>query len=600
MRYFKRTLLAGAVTLAVSAPAAAQLGFSNMYFFGDSSTDAGFYGSRFTVNPGLIWAQNLGNAYGLTITTVAKGGTDFAQGGTNVNSPSLIVPTISPTAPDRPMSAQIGELLKASPSLDPRALYTAYGGYNDIFNGLTQVGAGMITTAQLQANVALAAQQVAQQVARLSAAGARYIVVPNLYDLGRSPDGIAHPEYQYSALVGLYNTTLNASLNQLPFQVIRPNVAQLFNEMIANPAFFGFTNVTSPACTVSTSLLCTPSTLVAPGAAQTYLFADADHPTPAAEVVMAEMVNSMITGPQQIATLADAPFRVEDANFRALDGRMWSGLDSPRAPKKYEAWVAYDYGSVDMPGNGSGHGNTVAVGGDSKITDKLLAGVMFAYTESKGDFGGAGGGYTLRQPVFTAYTGYGEGPWYVGATLGAGSLDYSDVNRNIELGPSIRNESGTTRGYEYTGRVLGGYWFRYQDLLHGPYARVTYSKAKVRQYSENGFDSTALTYGQQSNEQLLWSAGWQIAGKFGGVRPWARATWEYESLDKDRDVSASSVTLGGWYSIPAPKPDNSYALFNVGAASDFGGVTGYISGSGTAARSDGNYWAITVGLRMPI
>ena len=36
------------------------------------------------------------------------------------------------------------------------------------------------------------------------------------------------------------------------------------------------------------------------------------------------------------------------------------------------------------------------------------------------------------------------------------------------------------------------------------------------------------------------------------------------------------------------------------ALRDFGGVTGFITGSGTAARSDGNYWAITVGLRAPI
>jgi outer membrane lipase/esterase len=600
MRSFKRTLLAGAVALAVSSPVAAQFNPDNMYFFGDSSTDAGFYGSRFTVNPGLIWAQNLGATYGLAITTVAKGGTDFAQGGTNINSPSLLVP---PGAPDRPMSTQIGELLKASPSLDPRALYTAYGGYNDIFNGLTSVQAGLITPAQLQQSVALAATQEAQQVARLSAAGARYIVVPNLYDLGRSPDGIAHPEYQYTALVGLFNTTLNASLNQLPFQVVRVNVAQLFNEMIANPGFFGFTNVTTPACTVSTSLLCTTSTLVAPNADKTYLFSDDVHPTPQAEVVMAEVVNSMLTGPQQIAALGDAPFRVEDANFRTLDGRMWSSLDAPRPARKLEAWVAYDYGSIDMqagPDNGTGHANTIAVGGDMKLSDRALAGLMFGYTETKGDFGGAGGGFTLRQPVFTLYAGYGEGPWYLGATAGAGSLDYNDVNRNIVLGPSVRNESGETRGYEYTGRLLGGYWFKYQDLLHGPYARVTYTKAIVRQFSETGSDSTALTYGQQDNDQLLWGLGWQIAGKIGGVRPWARATWEYDSLDNDRTVSAASNTLGGWYTIPAAKPDNSYALFNVGAAADFGGVTGYISGSGTAARGDGNYWAVTVGLRMPL
>jgi outer membrane lipase/esterase len=598
MRTFQRTLLAGAVALAFSTSAAAQ--FSNMYFFGDSSTDAGFYGSRFTVNPGLIWAQNLGAAYGIAITTVATGGTDFAQGGTNVNSPS---PLVLAGAPDRPLSTQIGELLAISPTLDSNALYGVSAGYNDLLTNVGAAQAGLITPAQVQANVALAAQQYVQQVARLGAAGAKYIVVLNLYDIGKSPFGVANPAAQFSSLVALYNTTLNAALGQVPYQVVRVNTQQLFLEMLANPSFFGFTNVSSPACTVSTSLLCTPSTLVVPNADETYLFSDDLHPTPQAEVIMAQVVNSMLTGPQQIASLGDAPFRVEDANYRALDGRMWSSLDAPRPQKKLEAWVAYDYGSIDMqagPNNGSGHNNTVAIGGDMKLSDRALAGMMFGYTESKGDFGGDGGGFKLRQPVFTLYAGYGEGPWYLGATAGAGSLDYNDVNRNIVLGPSVRNESGQTRGYEYTARLLGGYWFKYQDLLHGPYARATYTKAIVRQFSETGSDSTALTYGQQDNDQMLWSVGWQVAGKFGGVRPFARATWEYDSLDNDRTVSASSNSLGGWYTVPAPKPDNSYALFNVGAAADFGGVTGYISGSGTAARGDGDYWAITVGLRMPL
>ena len=71
-------------------------------------------------------------------------------------------------------------------------------------------------------------------------------------------------------------------------------------------------------------------------------------------------------------------------------------------------------------------------------------------------------------------------------------------------------------------------------------------------------------------------------------------------MARDRSVTASSVTLGGLYTIPVARPDNNYALLNVGASADFGGVTGYITGSGTAARSDGNYYAITVGIRVPL
>ena len=47
----------------------------------------------------------------------------------------------------------------------------------------------------------------------------------------------------------------------------------------------------------------------------------------------------MITGPQQMGSLAEAPFRVEDASYRALDNRMWSGLDAPRSGKRFEAWA---------------------------------------------------------------------------------------------------------------------------------------------------------------------------------------------------------------------------------------------------------------------
>jgi len=609
MRTFRRTLLAGAVALALSTPAVAQ--FTNAIFFGDSLLDAGSFKpvappgtGLFTTNPGPIWVTPFGQNFGFSVSPANQGGADYAYGGARV---TLVpgYPPVQPIASAVPIAAQISQFLAKGPA-DPTAIYAIDGGANDIFTQLTLLQAGTITQADAQAQVGLAATQLATQIAVLHAAGAQYIIVWNVPDIGKTPYGLSvgpAGAAQLTAISQLFNTTLFAGLNATGGPTIRFNAFGLLNEVTANPGLYGFTNATLPACGTTSSFLCTPASLIAPNAAQTFVFADGVHPTTATHALIAQAITSMITGPQQMATLGDAPFRVEDANYRALDGRMWSSLDAPRTQGKLEAWVAYDYGSTDMQAglnNGSGHNNTVAVGGDMKLSDRALAGIMLGYTDTKGDFGGEGGGFTLRQPVWTLYAGYGEGPWYLGATLGAGSLDYSNVNRNIDLGAAVRNESGQTRGYEYTARLLGGYWFKYQDILHGPYVRATYTKAIVRQFSETGADSLSLSYGQQDNDQMLWSAGWQIAGKFGGIRPFARVTWEYDSQDNDRTVTASSNTLGGSYSIPAFKPDNSYALFNLGAAADFGGVTGYISGSGTAARSDGNYWAITVGLRMPI
>ena len=163
-----------------------------------------------------------------------------------------------------------------------------------------------------------------------------------------------------------------------------------------------------------------------------------------------------------------------------------------------------------------------------------------------------------------------------------------------------RVETADARGYHYGGRILGGYWFQYAALVHGPYASVAYQQAVVKQFAENGDDSTALSYGQQKRESLATSVGWQVAGQWGAMRPFARATWEFESKDGARSVSASPVGLGGTYTVGTYKPDNNYALFNVGVSTDFGKVTGYISGDATAAKSDGNYYAVTVGLRVPL
>ena len=43
-----------------------------------------------------------------------------------------------------------------------------------------------------------------------------------------------------------------------------------------------------------------------------------------------------------------------------------------------------------------------------------------------------------------------------------------------------------------------------------------------------------------------------------------------------------------------------YALFNLGVSADFGGITGFVYGTASAARGDSNYYAITVGIRAPL
>jgi len=463
------------------------------------------------------------------------------------------------------------------------------------------------TPEQVQANLVTAATQLVQQVGILNGAGARYIMVFNLPDVGKTPFGVGSGQgATITALSGLYNSTLNAGLDALHIDVIRLNTFALLDEVVANPGAFGFTNASTPACTTPSSLICTSATLVAPNAAQTYVFADGVHPTTATHQVIADYAASVLEAPAKIGLLAEAPLQVEQANFRALDGRMMSGVGTPRAQNKFDAYAVYDYGNYDRGsafGGGDSQANSVVLGGDMKISDRMLAGIAFGYTEDKSSVGDSGGGFKLNEATMTAYVGYGDGPWYVGATLGGGDLDYRDIRRNITLGGASRTESGTTRGTHLMGRVLGGYWFNYGNWIHGPFARLTYQEAKVYAWSETGTSSTAMSFGHQKRDSFVSSLGWQADGNLGWARPLARVTWEKDYNNDERTVRAGLVSMGGVsFGLPALKPDDNYILFNVGLSGELGAskITGFVSVNATASKNDGNYQAITVGIRAPI
>jgi hypothetical protein len=62
-------------------------------------------------------------------------------------------------------------------------------------------------------------------------------------------------------------------------------------------------------------------------------------------------------------------------------------------------------------------------------------------------------------------------------------------------------------------------------------------------------------------------------------------------------VSTGGVSFG----LPALRADDSYALFVLGASADLGSrLIGFVSVDATAAKSDGNYQAVTLGVRMPL
>ena len=268
--------LAAACALALCAQAAQAQQFSGVISFGDSLSDAGNAstvnpgaadGNSFTTNDDLVAAQLIAAAYGFNQQHSLIGGTNYAWGGSCAQSSTAPAP-LPPHCVQQPfvglggvtyfprLDAQIDQYLASNAGrANPNALFTVLSGANDIFAAITgeRNSMGVVTRAPIWTNSALisagsagVAGAVITNVARLQSVGANYIVVFNLPDLGRTPQfsGTAAP---FNLASVSYNEALNAGLAGRQ-GIIPVNTFALVNEAIANPGYFGFTNVVGIAC----------------------------------------------------------------------------------------------------------------------------------------------------------------------------------------------------------------------------------------------------------------------------------------------------------------------------------------------------------------
>ena len=598
MKTKKRVLPALLLSLfaSLAAPSASAAQFSNVYIFGDSLSDAGYYRGflaaagvpsslvaimgRFTTNPGPVWSELVAQYYGFTATpSNVSGGTNYAQGGARVTG----VPGVStpPGQAQRPISAQIDEfLLAGNGSADPNALYTVWAGANDLFFNLGAFQAGAITQAQLQTNVLGAAGAEIAQIRRLSDAGARYIVVFALPNIGATPAFGGSPAAgSVAALSAGYNTTLFTGLQSAGIRVIPVDSFALFNEILANPGSFGFSNTTGIACgafpgvttaQTANSLFCYTGNLVAPGADQSYIFADAVHPTTASHRIIAQFVESLIEGPSQYGLLAESALRMRASHVRTIG----DGLAKNRNDEvgKFSVFVGGDGGDFEIE---SGTGNTgVAnrirsgtVGMTMRASESVTLGLAFGNTRSKATFGLGAGGFTSSEHAWSAFGALRWGGFYGTGVVSLADLKFDDIRRNIVLGASTRTATANAEGTNSSAYFSAGYDFPLGRLMIGPTVAVTTQNVDVNAFDETGGGAAGLRMQQQKRKSEVWSAGARASLALGNWTPWVRVTADKERRDDVRLVSAtplSMLAINSTYDVPAYRPDTSYLTGAVG------------------------------------
>ena len=605
-----------AATLLFSSAAIAT-DFSKVVVFGDSLSDSGNLSQvlpgpgiqpplRFTTNPGTLAIENVAHALGNTLSPSLSGGTDYAWGGAGVNNNSPGTPGSVPT-----LTAQVNAYLGAG-SVDQHALYSIWGGANDIFYHATLAGGGLETSAQAQGGITAAAQQEIKLIGQLQAAGVKNILVFNLPDVGLTPAAAAQGPAAATSLSGLsliFNGQLNSGLGQLGTGIIPINAYGLLSEVIASPQAYGFSNATTAACGItSSSVRCGPQGSGLPytyaaGTDKSYVFADGVHPTTGANALLGQYVVSVIHAPEQISLLGEAPLAANAAQTRAIRSQML--VDA--AGGETRTFVNIDYGRQQFDAsNGSPKTNSnnfnLTLGAAVQATDHLSAGVALGVGQANASFSG-GGGYKLQDISGLGYVTYHAGGGYIGGYANFGQSNFKDIERRIDLGAMHRTESGKADGSHLGTGFTGGWWFDFDNLRTGPFANLEWQTVKINGYSESGNDSTAMWFGKQQRDALVATLGWRLQGHWDVgntvLSPYAELAWNRDDKADPRMVSAGLNSMNGTFALTGFTPDKNWGTAELGVSAKLTpSMTSWFGYSGRFSDTSQKYNSLNMGFKV--
>lgn len=590
-----RTVLAAALAFA-ALPAFAQT-YSQTVFIGDSLTDSGFFRpllpanvrplvGQFTTNPGWVWSQYVADYYGTGAAPNGNGqnGTNYAAGGARVG-----VDTSGALGPIPSMVTQTTRYLAANGGrADPNALYTVWGGANDLF-------AVAANPSQAQVIIGGAVTAQAGIVATLKNAGARYIVVPTIPDIGLTPSSRAGGPAgmaQGTALATTYNNALFGALNSAGLRVIPVDTFHFLQEAVANPGLYGFRNVTSPACNVPSSVTCSFTNLVSADAASTYLFADGVHPTTAAHQILSELAISALEGPRQIALLSHSASTIGRARADRVSAHVTGKPDADGM--RWWTDVRGDNQRYDEGGSGAGFdggGPTLTFGVDW-ASGNLVYGAFAGYGRQKIDFGARSGEFDQADTSLGGFLAWhGDDGLWANAQVSYSKLAF-DVDRKVKLGPATRTHSGSPDGDNLSVGIDAGWEFGDGALRHGPVIGVLSQRIDIDGYAESEPAlSSSLAFPEQNVDSLIGSAGWRASYAINDhLKPYAQLTYdhEFEDLPEEAFARAQSLPGTGTYAVPGPQFDGNYGTLLLGAQSKLFGLDANIGASVTLGQEGGN------------
>ncbi len=599
-------VLMGSTALAGAAQAQAQ--FNNLVIVGDSLSDTGnigkyvggsaalaffpaptgyqtgflqppYYQNRFSNGP--IYADTLATKLGAsgTTTDTAVGG---AYSGTYTGGAPLQVGAIAVTgtnigaALSGTLPSLEGQVLSlASNRYGSRDLAVVYGGSNDAFATLSALSVQSLTPLQQTAAVTTVANTVATNIAtevsQLAALGVRNFVVPNIPALGLAP--------AFNGTLGANNavaaTSVSGGINQavaaamatvsrsLGVNITIVDTSALLSDIAANPAKYGFTNVTNECLATGSAGNIPNGGPTVCASPSTYLFWDTVHPTTTTQQIFSQYVASILQGPTVVGAQGNM---IELATQGGID----AALDHTGALRRSALYPSSDLGADAMMNAGDKKiGVYLSVTGGQGSRQNEANALGFHYTQSHAvfgtdvyllpnavigmmaDFGSSNAKLSsgMGNDVMTSTNllGYGAAwgdNWY--GTMGFlyGFDNFSRLNRNTFVANQVASATASAKTKAYYVKV--GPTFHPLGATLTPFVGYQDVQISIGSQNESGAVGINQSVGAQSIRSRILSIGGEVSYPLDvmglSVLPTLHASWNQEEGPITRTILTTNIS----------------------------------------------------------
>ncbi|KRG35396.1 autotransporter domain-containing protein [Psychrobacter sp. P11G3] len=588
LKTFTKSMLAISLSIAGISHANA---YDSVTFFGDSLTDGGYFSSitqgnlgltesgQFTTNPDNTWATSFAEQLGTTAVPIVylgnQTGNNYAIGGARAGE-EVINTDFGFPVDVASAKTQTNNYL-ANNKVDPNGLYVVWAGANDL-----REAAEAEDPANAQATILGAVERQTETIQALKDNGAKYILVPNIPDIGLTPEAIGQgpiAQAQSTGATRLYNQFMLSGVAGTGANIIPLDTFSLLQQIASNPTAYGFTNMTTPACTedlvTDSSLFCGSSNLKIPDANETYFFADGIHPTGQAHQMIADYANAVVTAPSLIGVLP----HIATTTGLATNERLQSHVNQIQSSEQKPARTLWAVGEV---------ANQEIAGFDGDNNTQVLLGVDFSHPNSANAVTGLYGNITqkdfensdvgtglsdidLGEIGFGVYHSNKFGGLQINGAAGFGNMDV-DVTRAVTLGSNQQQFKSNADGKRFYANLQAGYPMQVSNIAVTPYIGATASRVKIdglkekemsgiaMQFDEQKYSTTYGKLGLKANHSLM-----ENLNLFGDIH------YQKQLSDNREAVTARLNTLPNIsFETPMVETDDDNVAMTLGLSRSFG------------------------------